>query len=149
MLRTAVRDPELCVLVGGHLVHPASIDRLLARFILPADCGDVVLRSRAARPTELRPWLTDRRRLGVSVARIRLHGNSGTHEIPVDHPTLKTGWWDVERSDGAMWRWTDGAAHLTLPRQREAAIVEIYFATVPSYPAARSQAALGAGALAA
>jgi hypothetical protein len=77
---------------------------------------DVV--SRAQSPTEARPWLGDRRRLGVRVKRIVLRGAGEAREVPVDHPDLTRGWWAVERDGQMISRWTDGEAVLPLPAMR-------------------------------
>ena len=48
-------------------------------------------RHHAQSPTEARPSLDDRRRLGVRVARIVLRGVDEVREVPVDHPGLTQG----------------------------------------------------------
>ena len=53
--------------------------------------SEVRLVSRASAPTEARPWLDDRRRLGVRVERIVLRDADEVREIPVDHPDLAAG----------------------------------------------------------
>ena len=79
-------------------------------------------------PTEARPWLEDRRRLGVCVKRILLRGADELREIPVDHPDLTRGWWAVERDGQAMSRWTDGEAVLPLPAMSGHVMLEIHLA---------------------
>jgi hypothetical protein len=79
-------------------------------------------------PTEARPWLEDRRRLGVRVKRIVLRGADDLREIPVDHPDLTRGWWGVERNGQIMSRWTDGEAVLPLPAMRGNVMLEIHLA---------------------
>ena len=97
-------------------------------FTLPRGAREVRLLSRAQAPTEARPWLEDRRRLGVRVARIVLRGADEVREIPVDHPDLATGWWAVERDGQTMSRWTDGQAVLPLPAMRGTVMLEIHLA---------------------
>ncbi len=139
--RATDNEPDLRILTGGRTIRPTSTNgRLRAHFVLPRGCNHIVLQSRAARPTELCPWLDDRRRLGVSVARILLRTGHDLREIPVDHPALGKGWWDVERSGTAMWRWTDGNGHLALGTQASA-ILDIHLDAVPAYPAAISDVA--------
>ncbi len=89
--------------------------------------------SRAASPPEARPWLDDRRRLGVPVARIVLRGADEVREIPVDHPDLGKGWWAIERDGQLMSRWTDGEAVLPLPAMRGDAMLEIHLAGTMTY----------------
>ena len=84
--------------------------------------------SRAQSPTEARPWLGDRRHLGVRVKRIVLRGAGGVREVPVDHPDLSQGWWAVEQDGPMMSRWTDGEAVLPLPAMRGDVVLEIHLA---------------------
>ena len=99
-------------------LKPIYSDSNLVIFVLPSRSAEVQLLSRAQSPTEARPWLEDRRRLGVRVKRIVLRGANEVREIPVDHPDLSRGWWAVERDGQVMSRWTDGDAVLPLPAMR-------------------------------
>ena len=108
-------EPELRVLAKGRSVKPMYADCDLAIFALPRGTREVRLVSRAQSPTAARPWLEDRRTLGVRVARMVLRSADGVHEIPVDHPDLALGWWAIERDGQALRRWTDGEAVLPLP----------------------------------
>ena len=94
---------------------------------------EVRLLSRAQSPTEARPWLDDRRHLGVRVKRIVLRGADELREIPVDHPGLTRGWWAVERDGQMMSRWTDGEAVLPLPAMRGTVMLEIHLAGAMTY----------------
>jgi len=76
---------------------------------LPPGTAEVRLLSDAERPTRARPWVEDRRRLGAGIRRIRVDGE---HILPLDSPSLRTGWW---RPDSAALRWSDGDATLQLP----------------------------------
>jgi hypothetical protein len=57
--------------------------------------------------------------------------------IPLDHPLLRRGWWDVEcPAEGAgdqMWRWTQGEATLPLD-SAEPVILEVHVAHTLTYP---------------
>ena len=92
-------------------------------------------------PTEARPWLEDRRRLGVRVKRIVLRGADELREIPVDHPDLTAGWWAVERDGQTMSRWTDGEAVLPLPAMRGGAMLEVHLAGAMTYVLEAARAA--------
>ncbi|MEO8713856.1 MAG: Hint domain-containing protein [Acetobacteraceae bacterium] len=108
---------------------PASVVETQAGrhvFVLPRGATSVRLRSGAFRPSDRRPWLDDRRRLGVSVGRIVLHGQAGAREVTVDDPSLAQGWWDAERDGPRLARWTDGDALLPLPTPTS--MVEIHLA---------------------
>jgi hypothetical protein len=55
----------------------------------------------------------------------------------LDHPLLfAKGWWDVERDNAAMWRWTDGDAVFLLP-DAGPTVLEITLASSLDYPVAR------------
>ena len=115
-------DPGLhlvaSALVGGIMVgraiQPASIDGGRYTFVLPTLVARARLVSRSARPCELRPWIEDHRRLGVMVSQMMLYREAEREPIPLDHPRLSHGWWDVERDHGVLWRWTDGDAVINL-----------------------------------
>ena len=112
----------------GRTVKPVFSDSDRVIFALPRGAREVRLVSRAQSPTEARPWLDDRRRLGVRVKRIVLRGADETREVPVDHPDLTRGWWAVERDGQMMSRWTDGEAVLPLPAMRGHVMLEIHLA---------------------
>ena len=114
-------------------VKPIHSDGNLAVFVLPRGVTEVRLVSRAQSATEARPWIEDRRRLGVRLKRIVLRGGADLCEIPLDHPDLTTGWWAVERDGGAMRRWTDGDAVLPLPAIDENVTLEIHLADEMTY----------------
>ncbi|MGC8476716.1 MAG: Hint domain-containing protein [Acetobacteraceae bacterium] len=114
--------PDLCLLLPGRRLAPLGRDGETHRFALPAGVRAVTLASRAARPTDTRPWLEDRRRLGMYVRRLRLDFAGACHEIPLDHPGLSAGWWAVEPGPR---RWTDGAAVLDLPPHAGPGVLEV------------------------
>ncbi len=100
------------LLAGGARLRPLCADRERLMFALPADAGEVVIASDTMRPSDRRPWLDDRRRLGVQVRRMRLHAAGEVAEIAVDSPRLSAGWHAVERDGGGLARWTAGAARV-------------------------------------
>jgi hypothetical protein len=99
------------LLAGGRRLRPvcAAPGRLL--FALPADAAEVVIASDTTRPADQKPWLDDRRRLGVQVRRIRVHGEDEPTDVALDGPLLAAGWHGLEPNG----RWTAGAATLRLP----------------------------------
>ena len=107
---------------------PIYVDSNLVIFVLPRGAEKVRLLSRAQSPTEARPWLEDRRRLGVRVKRIVLRGMNELREVPIDHPDLTKGWWDIERDGQMMSRWTDGNAVVPLPKMAGHVMLEIHLA---------------------
>ncbi len=146
--RAAAGQPDLRILAGGRTIRPVSLNGLRAHFVLPEACASIVLLSGAARPAELRPWLDDRRRLGVSVARIRVSDGGELREIAIDDPALAEGWWDVEQSGNTKWRWTDGHARLE-PGTRGPAVLEVEFLELPCHPADATDTAIAVGRAAA
>ena len=99
---------------GGRAIKPASVEAGRYIFVLPTIDGTVRLVSRAGRPCDLRPWVEDRRRLGVMVSRLTLRRGTEVHPIPLDHPDLSCGWWDIEGDPATARRWTDGDARIGL-----------------------------------
>jgi hypothetical protein len=118
-------DAGLHILVGGRAIKPTCVKDGLFTFVLPRKAAEVQVVSRASMPTDSRPWLDDRRRLGVHVKRIVLRSGINVVELPLDHPALSCGWWDVERNGVTMRRWTDGAAVLPLPALDGVALLEL------------------------
>ena len=129
-------DPALRIVARGRTVRPLYGENGLFIFALPKGATEVRLVSRAGAPSDARPWLDDRRRLGVSVERIVLRGAGELHEVPVDHPGLSRGWQAVERDGAALRRWTSGDALLRLPPLRGPGMLEIRAGTGGmAYPA--------------
>jgi Hint domain len=131
--RVTTTEADLRVLADRRPVKPVFSDSDRIIFVLPRGAREVRLVSRAQSPTEARPWLEDRRRLGVRVKRIVLRGADDLHELPVDHPDLTRGWWAVERDGPIISRWTDGEAVLRLPAMRGIVMLEIHLAGSMTY----------------
>ena len=109
-------------------------------FVLPKGVAEVCLVSRAAMPTDARPWLEDRRRLGVYVKRITLRGTYEVIDVPLDSPVLQRGWWDVERDGLQPRRWTAGDASVPLPAVSGPCVLELQVGTL-AYPVTEARAA--------
>ena len=120
-------DPDLHLLAGPRRLRPTCSDRGRPVFVLPPGTGSVRIVSRAARPCDTRPWLDDRRRLGVRIRRITLTDPAGAWDIALDDPCLGSGWHGVEQA-----RWTDGSATLAIPDGT--ATVTIELAGTVAYP---------------
>jgi hypothetical protein len=108
--------------------RPVYQDGNLAIFNLPRGSREIRLISRAQPPSEARPWLQDRRRLGVYVKRIVLRGANEVREIPMDHSGLTKGWWDIEQDGQVMSRWTNGDAVVPLPAMDGPVMLEVHLA---------------------
>jgi hypothetical protein len=116
---------ELVLEARGQVIRAAQIVDGRHIFALPAGLDSVRLISRSASPATLRPWLADRRRLGVKVSRLVLDGRT----VAADDAMLAEGWWEVE-ADG---RWTDGGGVLLL--SEAPTMLEVQVATtLPAYP---------------
>jgi hypothetical protein len=122
-------DPELRIIAAGRSLLPLYRKDGLHVFGLPRNTTDVRVVSRAGSPTDVRPWLSDRRRLGVPVERIVLRDDNSEEMVSLDHPSLSQGWWPVERDGMAMHRWTDGAAVLPLPEFDRPILLELRVGT--------------------
>ena len=131
--RVTTTDADLRLLADRHPVKPVFSDSDCIMFVMPRDAREVRLVSRAQSPTEARPWLEDRRRLGVRLKRIVLRGADELREVPMDHPDLTRGWWVVERDGQIMSRWTDGEAVLPLPAMSGTVMLEIHLAGAMIY----------------
>ena len=108
-------DPDLLVVAGGREIRPVSVQAGRYVFALPGGIGSARLVSRTAAPADASPWLDDRRKLGVALERIQFRSADGVKDIPMDHPALSQGWWDVERTGTRLQRWTSGEAVIPLP----------------------------------
>ena len=128
-LPRAAGDPELHVLADGRKVAPSARRDGRYTFVLPALTGGARLVSHAAAPCDARPWIEDRRRLGVMVHRLSLRSGAARATIPLDHPALREGWWAMEGDGADVWRWTDGDA--VLPETQGTAILEVEVAEAP------------------
>jgi hypothetical protein len=123
--RLTTTDADLRLMTEGRTIRPVFSDSDRTIFVLPRGAREVRLLSRAQSPTEARPWLEDRRRLGMRVKRIVLRRADELREIPVDHPNLTRGWWAIGRDGQMMSRWTDGEAVLLLPVMSGTVMLEI------------------------
>jgi len=112
----ATAPPELSLVANETTLRAVFCDRGRYVFALPPGTASVRIVSRAARPSDRRPWLDDRRRLGVSIERIVLADGAGPWDVALDAPGLGVGWHAVERdARRRARRWTDGGAELAVP----------------------------------
>ncbi len=107
-------DPELRVEIAGTCFAPVAVEGRRYIFMLPKFHGALVLHSRHAVPSDRRSWIDDQRQLGVKVQRMTLSSMAGIRTIPIDHPDLGIGWWDTERDDNTLARWTNGDAAIAI-----------------------------------
>jgi hypothetical protein len=130
---TATHDARLrLALPDGRSVAPTVISSDHYLFVLPPGTAAIRIHSRASPANEIRPWIDDRRQLGVCVKRITAHGSAGNRDIPVDHPLVREGWWRPEGEGHHLCRWTDGNA--LLPLIEDAHLLELWLADAMAYP---------------
>jgi len=122
-------DSGLRLFAGGRLVKPFHSENGLYVFALAGGACEVRLVSRANAPTDSQLWLEDRRRLGICVESIVFRSTNGPQAIPLDHPSLLHGWWQVEVNGTALHRWTGGNAVLPLPACEAPIMLEIRAST--------------------
>jgi Hint domain len=137
-------DPALHVVIGGRTIRPLSRQGDRYIFVLPPTEAPIQLVSLATRPSSLRPWAEDRRRLGVMISRLTLRQGADVDVIPLDHPSLSRGWWDVEGDHPTLWRWTDGAATIS-SAPGAPTLLEVTVAHTLDYPLVEATAADDAG----
>jgi lipopolysaccharide export system protein LptA len=113
----------------GRLLRPVAQMAGRIVFAVPPRAEKLRLVSRAASPAATRPWSDDRRSLGIAVARIVATRGATCADVPLDHPALDSGWWDIETGAGRAWRWTDGAASLP-----PADLIDIHLHAAGAYP---------------
>ncbi|MGD0429710.1 MAG: Hint domain-containing protein [Acetobacteraceae bacterium] len=104
--------PDMRILAGDRCLRPVVAGGGRYSFVIPPDARPLRLLSRSARPCDLRPWVEDRRTLGVMVRRLRLRLGQDVRDLAVDGPMLDQGWWAVERDAEGPCRWTNGDALL-------------------------------------
>ena len=133
-------EPETTADAGVHLdvdgarIDPVQVDAGCHVFLLPRTHGSVRLMSRSVTPSSVRPWVEDRRRLGVMVSRMTLRTGEAVQPVPMDHPGLSAGWWGIDREGGTMRRWTGGDAAIPVLCDGPA-VLEIVIAATLDYPA--------------
>lgn len=125
-------DPELHIADAAERFLPVRRDGDRYIFELPALPAGARLRSRRTAPSDLRPWVEDRRHLGVMVHRLVFRRGGAAVEMPLDDAGLADGWWALERDTATAWRWTDGDA--ALPPMSDPAIVEVVIGNTLRYP---------------
>jgi len=126
------QDPGLCIVAGARRFAPVLRNGGRYTFVLPALPSGSRLWSHCAVPSALRPWLEDRRRLGVMVHRILLRRGTELVDVALDDPSLTDGWWAAERDAAVLWRWTDGDA--ALPPTDDVAVVDVLIGETLPYP---------------
>jgi hypothetical protein len=129
-------DPALCVLLDGRYLRPVSVTAEDYLFVLPHADTDVRLVSRSAIPSDLQPWIDERRHLGVMLRGLTWQSDEECVPIPLDHPCLAEGWWaDEWHGPATLRRWTNGNALVPPPGTRSGPwLLKVSVAAVQQYP---------------
>lgn len=114
-MQVVARDPTIRLLAGEREIRPIPSKPGTLVFALPPGQRAARLVSHTARACDARPWLDDRRRLGIAVGRMLVRNGAEVTEIAADDPGLADGWWDAESDGRRSWRWTAGDARIALP----------------------------------
>lgn len=117
-------DPDLAIEADGCRFRPVTLDADRYVFVLPSVRGAARLVSRASMPSTLRPFVADRRRLGVAVSTVTIRSAAGFRVITADDPILSDGWFGAEQDAAGPRRWTGGNAALPL-EPGQSVVVEI------------------------
>ncbi|HET8996041.1 MAG TPA: Hint domain-containing protein, partial [Acetobacteraceae bacterium] len=125
-------DPDLAIRADGRLFRPVGVARGRHVFVLPPVHGEVRLVSLASPPNALRPWIEDRRGLGIAVSQITVRSARGTRVLTADDPALSDGWFAAEFDADGPRRWTNGDAALPI-KSGCPAVVDIRCQPQPAY----------------
>ncbi len=124
-------DPDLHVLIDGQRITGRVIEGRVYHFDLPQGARDIIIASRAARPSDAQPWLDDRRLLGVAIGQIVADG------VLIAPASYGQGWHEEEPHH----RWTDGAAHLRLAEPALTLMIDVCGSLSYRQPRSRPAAA--------
>jgi hypothetical protein len=133
----AARDEGVRLVAGARTLRPIVADGGTLIFALPRDAVAVRLLSAAARPNRARPWLDDRRSLGVAVTEI----SADTAPVPLDGPAFGAGWWDIEQAGTGAFRWSNGDAVIAVPAGTKLLTVRLHAAAPAACASVRAEAA--------
>jgi antigen 43 len=140
-----VADPDLHIVVDGRQVQPVTDHNGRYVFAVAAGARSVALVSRSFIPSDrMDPMLRDPRRLGVRVDWIAIRSDGNDTILPADHPTLRQGWYPLEKTATEMWRWTDGAATIPWENVDGPAVLTIRALSSGWYPVSAPAASLAA-----
>ncbi|WP_419729570.1 Hint domain-containing protein [Lichenicola sp.] len=111
-------EPSFDIVVDGDTYHAVLVatesGASIFRCSLPGGARSLTITSQASSPWSSRPWLEDRRLLGVAISSARVLHDDVMTELSLVGPAFGNGWYAPEQ--GAVpFRWTNGAATLHVP----------------------------------
>ena len=117
---------DLRLRLGQALLRPAATHGKLHRFLLPPSGRGggnetIDILSRSGVPVGSAPARLDYRRLGVRLGAIACDGRP----VPLDGPAIGAGFHAPERDGAGLWRWTNGAARLSLPTRPRPSVLDL------------------------
>jgi hypothetical protein len=116
------QDSAITLVVGSRTLHPVVTKDSTMVFALPRDTSQVRLVSAASKPNKARPWLDDRRMLGIAVRTVSADNTA----VPLDGPGFGAGWWGMEEAGEATYRWSNGNATMTVPKDTKLLTVRVH-----------------------
>lgn len=129
-------DPDLHLLADGRRLEPISASKHKQVFVVPDGVEHMRLMSRSAFRSDTSPWISDERRLGISLSGLTVRLGSEVKTIPLDHPALQDGWWQPDwHSPTILRRWTNGDAMLPMPDgETGVMLLEVDIGATVDYP---------------
>lgn len=111
---------------GRAIFRPAATHGNLHRFLLPASGRmggheTIEILSRSGVPIEPEPARLDYRRLGVRLGAVMCDGRP----VALDGPAIGAGFHALEGDGARPWRWTNGAAQLTLAVRARPSVLDL------------------------
>ena len=100
-------DPDLHLLADGQRIDACVRSDGSWEFQLDHPAAALVLRSRVQVPAAI-GLNADKRRLGIALRRIEVHGALGAIQLSAASRTLISGMHPLVGSDPTLWRWTSG-----------------------------------------
>jgi hypothetical protein len=122
------QDSAIALVVDSRTLRPVVSKDGTMVFALPRETSQVRLVSIASRPNQARPWLDDRRLLGVAVRGV----SADNTPVPLDGPDFGAGWWGMEEAGTATYRWSNGSAMMTVPKDTKLLTVRVHAVAEPA-----------------
>jgi hypothetical protein len=114
-------DAGIHIMADGKRIEPVRLNEKRLSFLLDGEFSNIELRCRSCSPAHIYPESTDRRELGIAVARLQLDGVEVALE---DEAAFVHGWHPLERNEeGLSWRWSQ--ERMGLPAGTRLVIIDL------------------------